>query len=122
MIGKLRRQFEQVRIKKLHKFADFDPIVRKALREYPQLFPQQRINTDGSRVVYHLNVNRLEPISLEKEHGSREYIPKHYAKLAMLRIDEMLAYIEAAVPNQDREDEDDGSNEGENKEGPNSSS
>src|SRR5712692_8315209 len=94
MIRKLRRQFEDVKCKKRNVFDDFDEIVRKSLRFYGHLFPNRKINREGSRVVYHFGVEEVAPISLEKEHGSREYVPRFYAKLAMSGIEDLLTFIE----------------------------
>ena len=95
MIEKIRRQFEQIRGKKRHSFDDFDPIIRRCLSDYAHLFPERQINKAGSKVVYHFNVEGVEPISLEKEHGSREFVPRHYAKLAMLGIEDLITFIES---------------------------
>jgi hypothetical protein len=94
MIRKLRRQFESVKCKKHNVFDDFDGIIGKSLRFYAHLFPNHKINKDGSRVVYHFGVDDVAPISLEKEHGSREYVPRYYAKLAMSGIEDLLTFIE----------------------------
>ena len=48
----------------------------------------------GSKVVYHPNIEGLAPISLEKEHGSREFMPPRYAKFAIQGIDDLISYIE----------------------------
>jgi hypothetical protein len=95
MIRKIRKQFEEIRDRKHHRFDDFDPIIRRCLRGYAHLFPNQRINMVGSKVVYHFNVEGVNPISLEKEHGSREFVPRYYAKLAMIGIEDVLSFIEA---------------------------
>lgn len=94
MKRRIRQAFEQLRGQKHYKFEDLDPFIRKCLRVYRDLFPQQLINNKGNRYVYHFNVEGLHPISLEKQHGSREYIPPYFARLAMLGIEEMVAYIE----------------------------
>ena len=94
MIQKIRKQFEQIRGKKHHSFDDFDPIIRRCLSEYAHLFPERQINKAGSKVVYHFNVEGVEAISLEKEHGSREFVPRHYAKLAMAGIEDLITFIE----------------------------
>lgn len=95
MIKRIRRQFESVRCNKRHVFDDFDPIIQRCFREYAHLFPDRRIKKDGSKVVYHANVEELAPISLEKEHGAREFIPHRYAKFAIQGIDDLISYIEA---------------------------
>ena len=94
MIRKLRRQFEEVKCKRRHVFDDFDGIIGKCLKFYGHLFPNRRINKEGSRVVYHFGLEDVTPISLEKEHGSREYVPRYYAKLAMSGIEDLLTFIE----------------------------
>jgi len=96
MIKKIRRQFEEIRGKKHHVFDDLDPTIRRCLKEYGQLFPNKRVNKDGSRVVYHFGVDGVEPITVEREHGSREYIPPRYAKGVIAGIEALLAYIEAS--------------------------
>ena len=94
MIGKIRKQFEQIKGKKHHSFDDFDPIIRRCLSDYAHLFPGRQINKAGSKVVYHFNVEGVEAISFEKEHGSREFVPRHYGKLAMAGIDGLITFIE----------------------------
>jgi len=94
MIKKIRQRFESVRCNKRHTFDDFDPIIQQCLREYSHLFPKRKINKDGSKVVYHPNVEELSPISLEKEHGSREFIPYRYARFAIQGIDDLISYVE----------------------------
>ena len=96
MIKKIRRQFEEIRGKKHYVFDDLDPTIRRCLKHYGQLFPNHKVTKDGSRVAYHFGVEGVGPITVEKEHGSREYLPPHYAKGVMARIEELLAYIEAS--------------------------
>lgn len=96
MIQKIRKQFAQVKGKKHHSFDDFDPIIRRCLTEYAHLFPERQISEKaGSKVVYHFNVEGVEAISLEREHGSREFVPRHYAKLAMAGIEDLITFIES---------------------------
>ena len=44
--------------------------------------------------MYHPNVKELSPISLEREHSSREFIPYRYAKFAIQGVDDLIFYIE----------------------------
>lgn len=46
------------------------------------------------------------PISLEKEHGAREYVPPKYAKRAIVSLEELLAYIESKIKNEESDPED----------------
>lgn len=109
MIKKIRRQFEELRGKKHYVFDDLDPIIRRCLVHYGSLFPNRRVNKDGSRVVYHFGVEGIGPISLEREHGSREYLPPRYAKIVIAGVEALLAYIEQSpAATQETADECDG--------------
>jgi hypothetical protein len=94
MIKKIRRQFEECHGNKHYVFDDLDPTIRRCLKHYGQLFPKHKVTKDGSRYVYHFGVDGVGPISIEKEHGSREYLPPRYAKIVMAGIESLLAYIE----------------------------
>jgi hypothetical protein len=102
MIRRIRQQFESVRCLKHHTFNDFEPIIQRCFRDYAHLFPARRIKKDGSKFVYHPNVEGLPSISLEKEHGAREFIPRRYAKFAISGIDDLVSYIEGH-PDAERE-------------------
>jgi hypothetical protein len=111
MIQKIRKQFEQVKGRKHHSFDDLDPVIRRCLSGYAHLFPGRQINKAGSKVVYHFNVEGVEAISLEREHGSREFVPRHYAKLAMAGIEDLITFIENAVGGEPAAQEDEGDEE-----------
>jgi len=112
MLKKLRRRLAEIRGQKHQHFADFEPIIRKILKEYAQLFPQFCENRNGSSYVYHFGVPGVYPISLEKEHGSREFIPSKFAKRAIQGIEDVLTFIEANIPD-DRETESEKENDNE---------
>jgi hypothetical protein len=95
MIKNIRTDLEEVRGKKLHKFENLDPLIRRCIREYRSLFPKLGISKRGSKIVYHFNVPGVNPISIEKQHGSRDSIPRYYAKLIIAGIDDVVIYIEA---------------------------
>ncbi|HEY7097555.1 MAG TPA: hypothetical protein VH437_12580 [Terriglobales bacterium] len=97
MIKKIRQKFDEIRGKKHYVFDDLDPTIRRCLKHYGQLFPNHRVTKDGSRVAYHFGVEGVGPITLEKEHGSREYLPPYYAKGVIQRIEGLLAYIEGVA-------------------------
>jgi hypothetical protein len=97
MIERIRRDLEQVRVKKFHKFEDLDPIIHRCISRYSHFFPYLQISKRGSKVVYHFHVPEVNAISIEKEHGSRDSIPKYYAKLIISGIDDLITYIEGAV-------------------------
>lgn len=113
MLRKLRRRLDKLRAQKFQHFADFEPLIRKILNDYGYLFPRFQEKRNGSSYVYHFNVEGVAPISLEKEHGNRDCIPRRFAKLAMQGIDDVLTFIEANVAEQleaDKEQETDDEN------------
>ena len=94
MIARIRQEFEALRDKKHHRFDDFERIVQRCFREYAHLFPSRQVTKKGSKFVFHPNIEGLNPISVEKEHGSRDSVPKRYAKFAMAGIDALICHIE----------------------------
>jgi hypothetical protein len=95
MIRRIRRQFEEVRNKKHHRFDDLEPLIRRCIKTYEALFPRHVVNKKGSKVVFHFGISELHDISLEKEHGNREFIPRKFAQYAIEAIEELLTYIES---------------------------
>lgn len=97
MIRKIRKDLEQVRAKKLHKFEDLNPLIERCIRHYKSLFPQMTITKRGSKTVYHFNVTGINPISIEKQHGSRDSIPRYFAKLILAGIEDLVTFVESRV-------------------------
>jgi hypothetical protein len=93
-VQRLRQELEQLRGQKRIHFHDLDRLIRKIVRTYDQFFPKFETKTKGSRVVYHLRVEELYPISLEKEHKGRDFMLPYYAKLALNQIELMFDYVE----------------------------
>ncbi|MFZ0914635.1 MAG: hypothetical protein WBQ76_06210 [Candidatus Korobacteraceae bacterium] len=91
---KLRKQLAEIKNKKHQTFGDFDLILRRICNRYGTFFPKLRTNNDGSRFVYDFGIEGGGVVSIEKEHGAREYIPKHFAKLAISSIDDVLCELE----------------------------
>jgi hypothetical protein len=50
--------------------------------------------------VHHFNVTGVPVISIEREHGSREFLPKRFASFALDGLDALIAYIEASLLNE----------------------
>ena len=108
MTKKIRLRLSQIKAQKHVRFSDLDPLVRKCLQMFEGAFPQQSTNRSGSRVVYHFNAGDLAPVSLEREHGSREYIPRPYVKLAVRALEDALSYVESLpMPSERIEGDDD---------------
>jgi hypothetical protein len=102
MIRRIRKDLEHIRARKFHRFDDLDPIIRRCIREYGHLFPNLAINKGGgSKIVYHFNVAELHPISIEREHGSRDSIPRYYAKLIIEGIEDLIAFIESRTEDEE---------------------
>ncbi len=94
---KLKAELVRLRGLKHCCFDDLDAVLRRMKTKYGHLFPKLTVNRKGSRFVTDFGQPELKPISLEKEHGSRDCIPKYYAKIAMDGIEDVVAYIEAQV-------------------------
>ncbi len=99
MIKRIRRDLEQVKAKKYHQFEDLDPIIQRCINGYSHLFPRIQINKRGSKIVYHFHVHEVSAISIEKQHGSRDSIPRYFAKGIIAGIDDLITYIEGNVDN-----------------------
>ncbi len=94
---RIRKWIAEVRAQKHVQFDDLNRIAVRCQKQYAYLFPRYKLNKDGSAFVHHFNVNGVAPISLEKEHGSREFVPPKYAKLALGNLEELANYIEYMV-------------------------
>jgi hypothetical protein len=93
-VQKLRQELEQLRNQKHVDFSDLDRLIRRIARTHENLFPKFKVNSKGSRYIYHLGVEDLFPISIEKEHKGRDHMLPYFAKLALNHIEEMLDYVE----------------------------
>jgi hypothetical protein len=98
ILAKLRKRLHTLKCQKFQHFDEFEPIIKHTYKSFAPLFPSYRETKDGSRVVYNFNVAGAAPISLEKEHGSREYIPRRFAKRAIEGISDIFMFIESALP------------------------
>ena len=103
MLKKLRKTLRQISEQKFQHFDEFEKLIRKIIKEYGHLFPKFEENRNGSKCVYHFHVPEVYPISLEKEHGSRESIPPKFAKRAIAGIRDVLDYIEVKAPDVEAE-------------------
>ena len=102
---RIRQWIGEVRAQKHVKFDDLNRIAVRCQRDYSQLFPRYKLNKAGSSFVHHFNVNGVAPISLEKEHGSREFVPPKYAKLALANLEDLATYIEYMTRDEKKEKE-----------------
>ena len=87
---------------------DLERIISRCNKKYGYLFPSYLCTKKGSRSVHHFNAPGVPPVSLERVHGNREYVPKHFANLVLDGLEALAAYIELHV----KEDNDDAFVEG----------
>lgn len=111
MLKKLRRTLREISEQKFQHFDEFQKLIKKIVKEYGHLFPKFEENRNGSKYVYHFHVPGVYPISLEKEHGSRESIPPRFAKRAIAGIRDVLDHIEVNTSDVESESEKEASDE-----------
>lgn len=105
---KIKKWIEETRGLKHVGYDDLDRIAQRCLSKYRGLFPDYVCTKDGSRIVHHFNVAGSHPISLEKPHGSREFVPSRYARMALDGLDEIANYIELNAEEQIDDEHDHG--------------
>lgn len=96
-LNRLRAELEGIRVGKHKTFEQLNSLAETIVRQFPELFPMYEVNKKGSRVVHHPNVPGCCPISLEKEHGNREYLPTRYAKFGLEGLEKLLDHIESTL-------------------------
>ena len=85
---------EEVRNQKNVHSDDLERIIRRCKEKYTYLFPKYDCRKNGSRSVHHFNVVGVPPISLERVHGNREYVPRAYVTYILEGLDSLVNYIE----------------------------
>ena len=107
---KIRAWIEEVRGQKHVEFKDLDRIIQRCLNRFRYLFPDYKCSKDGSRTLHHFNKAGIPPLSLEKPHGNREFVPTKYARLILDGLEQIANHIEMNIeddPNADDHDDDD---------------
>ncbi len=85
---------------------DLDRIIRRCKQKYGYLFPRYTCTKNGSKSVHHFNAPNVYPISLERVHGSREYVPSRYKDLILDGLDGLVSYIESNTRDEENESTD----------------
>jgi hypothetical protein len=93
-VKKIKAWYLEARDKKHIHSDDLERIIRRCLQKYGYLFPEYTITKNGSCRVHHFNVNGIMPISIERPHGNREFVPPRYAKYILDGLDSVISYIE----------------------------
>jgi hypothetical protein len=104
MLRKLRKALNEVKGQKFQYFSDFERILNQIRRHYGSLFPKFKETRNGSIYVYHFGVSGVYPISIHKEHGSRECIPRRFAKYIIQGIEDVLTFIEENTAGEQEEE------------------
>jgi hypothetical protein len=104
-VKKIRQWIAEVRNQKHVEYEDLDRIVQRCIKRYRHLFPDYLCTKNGSGIVHHFNVTGAQPVSLEKPHGNREFVPRRYAYLALEGLEQIADFIES---NSEEEADDDG--------------
>lgn len=100
---KIKEWLSEARNKKRVEYDDLDRIINRCLNKYRYLFPKYLPTKNGSKSVHHFNVPNVPPISIERPHGNREYIPSYYATLIIDGLDSLIAYIESKKKDEDND-------------------
>ena len=94
LVRDARERLDETRAKKHIGFHELNSLVERIVYQFEAYLPLYKRTESGSKVVHHPNAPDTQPISLEKEHGSREHLPKRYASFAMEGIDRLLDYLD----------------------------
>lgn len=105
---RIRVWIDEAREKKHVEYNDLDRIIQRCLKRFRRLFPSYRCTKGGSKTVHHFNVPGVQPISIEKPHGSREFIPPKYANMIIEGLDDLANYIQINSEDQTNDNSDDG--------------
>jgi hypothetical protein len=93
-VKKIKQWYFEARDKKHVHSDDLERIIKRALQRYGYLFPKYTVTKKGSRSVHHFNVSGVMPISIERPHGDRDFIPPRYVKYILEGLDGVINYIE----------------------------
>lgn len=108
---KIRAWIAEVRGQKNVEFRDLDRIIQRCLKKYGSLFPNYRCSKDGSRAVHQFNAPGIPPLSLERPHGRREFVPSKYARRVLDGLDQIANYIEMNIEDDSNDNDDDDAGE-----------
>jgi hypothetical protein len=109
-VKRIRAWIEEARELKHVEHHHLDRIIQRCLRKFGYLFPHYRCSKNGSKTVHHFNVPDVQPISIERPHGSREFIPRRYAQMIIEGLEGVADYIEMNREDKSDDDTDNGEN------------
>jgi hypothetical protein len=94
LVRECRERLEQIRSQKHQHFDELNSLVKRITYQFQDFFPKYRVTVKGSKMVHHFGVPGTQPVSIEKEHGSRDHLPRRYAVIAMTGIEMLLDYLD----------------------------
>jgi len=89
LIRECRERLEEIRSQKHQHFDELNTLVKRITHQF-----HHRVTAKGSKMVHHFGVPGTQPVSLEKEHGSRDHLPARYAMFAITGIEQLLDYLD----------------------------
>lgn len=94
LVRECRERLEEIRSQKHKHFDELNTLINRIAHQFHDFLPNYRVTTKGSRMVHHFGVPGTHPVSLEKEHGPREFLPSRYAMFAITGIELLLDYLD----------------------------
>ncbi|HKV26440.1 MAG TPA: hypothetical protein VJN93_17725 [Candidatus Acidoferrum sp.] len=94
LVRECRERLEAIKSQKHQHFDELNNLVERITRQFEDFLPNYRVTAKGSKVVHHFGAPGTQPVSLEKEHGSRSHLPSRYATFAIVGIEMLLDYLE----------------------------
>jgi hypothetical protein len=93
-VKKIKEWLQRVKEQKHVHSDELEKIILRCRTKYKYLFPHYDCRKKGSRSVHHFNVPGVPPISIERPHGGREYVPRTYIAYILEGLENLVAYIE----------------------------
>jgi hypothetical protein len=102
-VRKIKEWLSEARGKKHVHSDELDRIINRCLNKYGHLFPKYLCTRKGSKSVHHFNVPNVPPISIERVHGDREFVPPRYAAFIIDGLDCLITHIESNRTDEDND-------------------
>ncbi len=113
-VKKIKEWYLEARNQKHVHSDDLERIIKRCMQKFGYLFPKYTVTKKGSCTVHHFNVSGVMPISIERPHGNREFVPPRYVKYILEGLDGVINYIEVNSRGEAYEDDNQSANEHDN--------
>ncbi len=94
LVRECRRRLDEIKGQKHKHFDELNSLIERIVYQFGEFLPNYKKTSSGSRVVHHPSALGTQPISIEKEHGSRDHLPGRYASIAIEGIELLLDYLD----------------------------